>query len=131
MTDTKRISARLGLFCVLALIAAPAMAEWEKVSESDTAAYFIDPATLQKNGTLRRIWQVQNLKQRDKDGELSRRALVEYECREGQNRTLSLAMHADAMGEGKKLDSYSDPSSPRKVAPGSSGEVILKLVCAR
>ena len=74
---------------------------------------------------------MQNLKQRDKDGELSRRALVEYDCREVQNRTLGLSMHADAMGEGKKLDSYNEPSSPRKVAACSSGEAILKVVCAR
>jgi hypothetical protein len=131
MNDTNRNTTRLALFCALALVTAPALAEWEKVLETDAAAYFMDSATLQKNGSLRRVWQVQNLKQRDKDGELSRRALVEYECREGINRTLSIAMHADAMGEGKKLDAYSDPSSPRKVVPGSSGEVILKLVCAR
>ena len=131
MTDTKRLSARLGIFFVLALIAAPALAEWEKVLETDSAAYFIDAATLQKNGVLRRVAQLQNLKQRDKEGELSRRALVEYDCREAQNRTLALSMHADAMGEGKKLDAYSDPSSPRKVAAGSSGEAILKVVCAR
>ena len=131
MTDMKRLSTRLGLFFSLALIAAPALAEWEKVLETDTAAYFIDTATLQKNGALRRVAQVQNLKQRDKDGELSRRALVEYDCREVRNRTLALSMHADAMGEGKKLDSYNEPSSPRKVAAGSSGEAILKVVCSR
>ena len=131
MNDSKRFSARLGLFFALAIAAAPALAEWEKVSETETAAYFIDAATLQKNGTLRRVAQVQNLKQRDKEGERSRRALVEYDCREAQNRTLALSMHADAMGEGKKLDSYNEPSSPRKVAAGSSGEAILKVVCAR
>lgn len=140
MTTIDRISTRLStrcgtqliLLCALTLIAAPALAaNWEKVSESDTAAYFIDPATLQKNGVLRRVVQVQDLKQRDKDGELSRRALVEYDCRANENRTLSLSMHADAMGEGKKLDAYTDPSSPRKVAPGTPGEAILKLVCAR
>ena len=131
MTDTKRPPSQLGLFFALAFIAAPALADWEKAFENDTAVYFIDSATLQKNGTLHRVWQMQNLKQRDRDGELSRRALVEYECREGINRTLSISMHADAMGEGKKLDSYSDPSAPRKVAPGSSGEAILKVVCAR
>ncbi len=131
MTDKKRLSARLGLFFTLALIATPALAEWEKVLETDAAAYFIDAATLQKNGVLRRVAQMQNLKQRDKEGELSRRALVEYDCREAQNRTLALSMHADAMGEGKKLDSYNEPSSPRKVAAGSSGEAILKVVCAR
>lgn len=131
MTDMNRLSRRLSLFFALAFIAAPALAEWEKVSESDIASYFIDAASLQKNGTLRRVWQVQNLKQRDKDGELSRRALVEYDCRAAENRTLALSMHADAMGEGKRLDAYSDPSSPRKVVPGSSGDAVLKLVCAR
>ena len=131
MTDMKRLSTRLGFFFALALIAAPALAEWEKVLETDIAAYFIDATTLQKNGALRRVAQVQNLKHRDKDGELSRRALVEYDCREVQNRTLALSMHADAMGEGKKLDSYNEPSSPRKVAAGSSGEAILKVVCSR
>lgn len=131
MTDTERLSARLGLFFALAFIAAPALAEWERVFENDTAAYFIDTASVQKNGVLRRVAQVQNLRQRDKDGELSRRALVEYDCRQAENRTLALSMHADAMGEGRKLDAYTDPSSPRKVATGSSGEAILKVVCAR
>lgn len=112
------------------MLAGPAQAEWEQVSETDSATYFIDRATLLGNGSLRRVWQLQNLKQRDKDGELSRRALVEYDCRDGKNRTLSLSMHPEPMAGGKPLDAYSDPSSPRSVVPGSSGEIIYKLVCA-
>lgn len=115
---------------VFLMLAAPALAEWEKVSESDTASYYIDRATLLSNGSLRRISQLQNLKQRDKDGELSRRALVEYDCRAASNRTLSLSMHPEPMGGGKPLDAYSDPSSPRSIVPGSSGEVIFRLLCA-
>lgn len=119
------------LFPALVALAAPALAEWEKVSESESASYFIDRATLLSNGNLRRVWQLQNLKQRDRDGELSRRALVEYDCREVKNRTLSLSMHPEPMAGGKPLDAYSDPTSPRNIVPGSSGEVIYRLLCGR
>ena len=119
------------LLCLLALVSVPAFAEWVRVNESSIATYYIDPATMQKNDSLRRVWQIQDLKQKDKDGELSRRALVEYECRERQNKTLALSMHSAPMAGGKTLDSYSDPSSWRDIVPGSSGETILGIVCAR
>ena len=87
----------------------------EHVEIVDPAGAPIDRATLLSNGSLRRVWQLQNLKQRDRDGEMSRRALVEYDCREAKNRTLSLSMHPEPMAGGKPLDAYSDPTSPRSL----------------
>ena len=62
------------ILCLLALLAAPARAEWVAVSESNDLVAYIEPATIRKNGNFRKVWQVQDLKQRDEHGAMSRRS---------------------------------------------------------
>ena len=54
---------RLVLCLLLSLVAAPAWAEWVQVSETDHAFYYIDPATIRKDGNLRKFWTIADLKQ--------------------------------------------------------------------
>ena len=86
---------RIVLIAWLILVATPAWAEWVKVSESDGLTGYVDPATIRKNGNLRRVWEIQDLKARGtKFGELSRRVLNEYDCKEERMRTLSATFHS-------------------------------------
>ena len=89
---------RLILYLFLALSAAPAWAAWVEVGgKIDEVIFYIDPATIRKDSNLRRVWAIEDLKQRHKDGEMSRRALYEYDCKEERVRILSGTEHSDPM----------------------------------
>ena len=122
---------RLVLCLLLTLAAAPAWAEWVKVAETDVIITYIDPATIRKDGNLRKVWTIQDLKQRHKDGEMSRRALDQHDCKEGRYRTLSISEHSDPMGRGKMLSSYSEPGKWNDIPPETVAQEIMRIVCAK
>ncbi len=116
--------------CLLALVAAPAWAEWVMVDKNDEATFYIDPATIRKDGNLRRVWELQNLKQHD-NGVISWRALKEYDCKEERSRTLTASIHSEPMAGGKVLH-MNDAASPWSyIAPGTFSAIYLKHACAK
>lgn len=119
------------LTMLLAVVSGGAMAEWVKVSENDAAFFYIDPATIRRNGDFRRVWEMRNMKKIDKDGVMSVRALMEYDCKEERSRILSISHHSEPVLGGKMLLSGDDPSTWRYVAPGTVFEDTFKIVCAK
>ncbi len=117
--------------CLLALVAAPAWAEWVKVDETDEMTVYIDPAKIKKDGNLRRAWELQDLKQRDTDGEMSRRALQEYDCKEDRCRVLSISVHSEAMAGGKVIMSGEVNGKWKYIAPDTVSATVLSFVCAK
>ena len=122
---------RVVLCFLIALVAAPAWAEWVQMSDSDDLVAYIDPATIHKDGNLRRVWTVQDLKQKGKNGEMSRRALLEYDCKEERSRTLSYSLHSEPMSGGQLLLTNDYYSRWTAIVSGTDGAVPLKFVCAR
>jgi hypothetical protein len=106
-----------------------AWAEWVRVVETDHVDFYIDTASINKEGHLRRVWEMQNLKQRDKDGELSRHAMTEYDCKLRQTRILSLFTHVDPMANGKILLHVNGPLPWKDIASNTIDEAYLRLVC--
>ena len=54
---------RVVLVALLMLATIPAWAEWLKVEENDIGTvFYLDPATIRKDGDLRRVWGLQDLK---------------------------------------------------------------------
>lgn len=129
--DETRDAMRLVLCLLLTFAAAPAWAEWVEVSETDNSIYYIDPATIRKDGNLRRVWTIQDLKQRHKDGEMSRRGLYEYDCKEERFRILSISEHSDPMARGKTLFSDSEPGKWIHTPPETPSQTMLRIVCAK
>lgn len=85
---------RIVLIPLLALGAAPAMAQWVKVDDKDNAIHYIDRATLTRSGDMRRVWVTQYVREKGPDGEISRRSLLEYDCAGRRFRYLSIAKHS-------------------------------------
>lgn len=121
-----------GILCFfLVLVAVPAWAEWVKVSENKDATFYIDPATIRKDGNLRRVREMQDLKTRDNDGEMSLQSLEEYDCKAKRNRTLAFATFSDPKGRGKMLYSTNSSDKWNSIPPSTPALVILNRVCAR
>ena len=124
---------RVLISLLIFLVAAPAWAGWVKVWESKTSGTitYFDPDTIRKDGNLRRVWVLQDLKTRGKNGEMSRRALWEYSCPEERFRSLQISFHTDPIAKGSRLLSDNDPSEWQYIPPNTGGAVLHKLVCAK
>ena len=118
------------LMLMLAAMSTGAMAEWVKHIEIGQAVMYHDPATIRKDGNLRKVWEVQDLKQRT-DGAMSRRALVEYDCKEERYRILSISSHSDRMAGGYIIVSSDTTNDWEHVPPSSPAEALLKVVCRK
>lgn len=117
------------LLCLLALAAAPVWASWIWVGATDNATYYLDSVTIRKDGNFRTVWEVQDLKQRNKQGVMSNRSLFEYDCKNERSRLLSFASHSEPMATGKVLFSDDEPAKWSNSEPGTVTEVILTFLC--
>ena len=120
------------LTLLLAAMSTGAMAEWVKVGEiASGTVFYIDPATMSKDGNFRKVWEVQDLKQRGKSGEISMRGFLEYDCKKERSRILSVSGHSDPMAGGKTVASHGIPDKWYDVTPGTIPAAELKFVCSK
>jgi len=116
------------------LVAAPAQAEWVKTWESKTSGTitYFDPETIRKDGNLRKVWILQELRVKGRGyGEMSRRALWEYNCPEEQFRSLQISFHTDPMAKGSRLLTDNKPSDWQHIPPNTGGAILFNLVCSK
>jgi hypothetical protein len=116
---------------LMAMLTGSAWAEWVWYSGSNEASVFYDPATIRKDGNMRRVWELQNLVQQDEVGAMSSRALKEYDCKQERYRILDISEHSGPMAGGKVLTNGIGDGRWRGIAPDTLVAVILKIVCAK
>jgi hypothetical protein len=121
---------RIALTLSLILAAAPAWAEWVKVGRTVAAVHYVDPATVQKDGSLRRVWALQDMVETSPEGVMSIRALQEYDCADERFRYLSLAAHSRSMARGEVLAEHELRDAWNSRPPGAKASAIGKIVCA-
>ena len=121
---------KLFLACLM-MLAGSAWAEWVMYFETKTITYYYDPATIRKDGSMRRVWRIQQLKQRIADGEKSRRMRIEYDCKEERYRILSASIHSEPMAEGKVIYSENKDNIWTVIPAASAAEAMFKIVCAK
>jgi len=117
------------LSVLMAAMSTGAMAEWVGYAESKTTAFYLDPATIRKDDNFRKVWSVQDLKQRHKNGEMSLRLLQEFDCKEDRFRILSYSKHSGPMVSGEILGSQSSPSKWEYIPPETISNTLLEIVC--
>lgn len=122
---------RVGLLLLLMLVTIPASAKWLKISETDAFTIFADPKMIRVDGNLRRAWLILELKERQPNGELSRRVLWEWDCKEERDRVLHLISLAGHMGTGKVLLNGGNPVNWNTVSPNvSASTVLFRFACS-
>lgn len=121
---------KLFLVCLM-MLAGSAWAKWLMYFEDKKIIYYYDPATIRKDGNIRLVWRVQELKQRTADGEKSRRMRIEYDCKEERYRILSASIHSEPMAEGKVIYSENKDNIWTVIPPASAAETMFKIVCAK
>ena len=119
------------LLLALMLVTGYAWGEWVRVSWNDNFDRYIDPSTIRKDGNLVRVWEITDLKQRHKDGELSRRTRNEYDCKQERYRILTISSHTGPMASGTTLATEGESFTWDYIPPNSIVETVLKKLCAK
>jgi hypothetical protein len=120
---------RLLLAVLLTTLSASTWASWVKYGESDHAAYYYDPATIEKNGNFTRVWQFQDFKKPTADGSRSIRFLSEFDCAGSRYRILQWSTHSeetlrgDTIAKGGKVKNWID------IAPQTSFAAVREDLC--
>jgi hypothetical protein len=120
------------LACLLATSAASAVAEWTKVGASDDISFYIDLQTISKDGNLRKVSQVLDLKRLEEYDAMSSLIKLEFDCKAERQRILAVTLHAGVMVSGKVIQRLGeDPSGWTTVPPGTAGATTMRIVCAK
>jgi hypothetical protein len=81
------------LALLLLVATGPAWAQWVKENDAENPIHYIDSSSITKIGEMRRVWVTQFLREEGVDAEMSRRALLEFDCSGRRFRYLSIAKH--------------------------------------
>ena len=123
---------KLFLVGLMTMLAGSAWAEWVLYEETQKATFYYDPATISKDGSMRRrVWQLTDLRKRHKDGEMSRRSRIEYDCKQENYRFLAFSAHSEHMAGGTVLKTEGEDNSLWAIPPNTAIEMILNIVCAK
>jgi hypothetical protein len=117
-------------FVALALLASSAWADWVRIGETDEGSFHVDPATVLRDGSVRRVWELMDLKRRDEGGEMSRRTRVAYDCAQGRTKVLSISTYWEPMAAGQPLLSVAREGLWKEVPPDTAYAAAFKMVCA-
>ena len=121
---------KLFLVCLM-MLAGSAWAEWVMYAKNETNTFYYDPATIRKDGHIRRVWVINDLRKRHKDGEMSRRSRTEYDCKQERMRILGLSEHSEPMAGGAVLVTVGEDKDWMDVPPDTPVEAMFKIVCAK
>jgi hypothetical protein len=129
---TKYFAAALMMFAT-----SVANAEWYVMSNvsDDGYTYYLDPATIEKNGNISRVWELVDyfeIQSQDNDRFVSEKILRVYDCDADKSSIESITQYTGRMAGGKTVwsNTYKDPIW-RTVVKDSLGESLLRIACRR
>ena len=102
---------------------------WEKLGETPVLTLYMDRSSVQREGTIRRVFEMQDLKVPDPDGVLSRRYVNEYDCDNQMHRIGRMTSWSGGALSGRKLFDVSDWGYWRKIPANGLFTVGFRLVC--
>jgi hypothetical protein len=118
------------LIGLLMLISCSAWADWVQVADSSVSTYFVDRASIRKEGSFRKVWEIENYKKQEK-GVQSTRSRVEYDCKQERYKTLTISTHTELMAEGLALENESNANNPwRDIPPKTVSARLLQYACS-
>lgn len=114
---------------VLLALSVPASAEWTYVDRSDGYERYVERETIQRNGPLARIWEVDDIAVPDKLGVKSLRSSTEYDCEKRQYRVMYLSGHSEHMTQGSIMFAGPVAGEWKPVLADTLGELSMEVAC--
>lgn len=108
-------------------------AEWTKIGESATLAYYADTSSVRKSGNNATIWTlVDNKEAQEDNGKLyiSSKQQYEIDCNGVRNRLVRFTLYAEKMGAGREVATSNLPAQEwGPASPGTVSGSMLELSC--
>jgi hypothetical protein len=121
------------LLALLIMVSSPAWAEWAKVAEGvEGTELFVNYSTIRIEGSKRKVWQLTNFsipKTALGREVLSLRARVEFDCKQEQQRLLSVSIFSQYFAGGEVIKTENDGTNWQDIPPDAVGWKILQSVC--
>ena len=125
------------VFILLMAFSCSVWAEWKFIEQGTSSkhSFFIDPMTIKKEGNKRKVWELKNLFQMGKMGEMSTRSRIEYDCKEEQYRFIQISYFPEKFATGSVLLVHNyqiniPGGEWSQIAPETVDEALFKFVCA-
>jgi hypothetical protein len=121
---------------VLILSIQPVHAEWVLVSGDDEVGLkvYVDPATLRRNGSLVKMWQLYDYKTVQTvagDSLLSMKRFNEYDCTEERTRMLGYTWFSGNKGNGNVVYSTMEQLPWEPVVPRTINRTLWNVACEK
>ena len=121
--------------CLSTLSGYALASDWVSLGLADHATYGIDRASIEKDGQMRRVWNMLDYREPQKSSQgktyRSSRALMEMECAKHQVRTRSMSLFSGHHLSGEALTSEGIFDQWQAVPPNSPVATMFKVVCER
>lgn len=102
---------------------------WEKLGETPVLALYMERASVQRDGAIRRVIEMQDLKVPDPDGVLSRRYTNEYDCENQMHRIGRMTSWSGPQLTGRKLFDVSEWGYWRTIPPNGLFTLGFRQLC--
>ena len=122
---------RAGLCAVTlsaSLVPASAFA-WTRIGETPDVTLYVNRNTIEKDDTIRRVWEMQDLKAPDPEGVRSRRYLNEYDCQYKMHRMGQMTSFAGPKMTGQTVATVNEMGYWRKIPPNGIFVLTYIAVC--
>lgn len=102
---------------------------WTRIGESEEVTLYVNRNTIEKEDTIRRVWEMQDLKTPDAQGVRSRRYINEYDCNYKMHRLGQMTSYAGPKMSGQKLFTVDEMGYWRKIPPNGVFVLTYIAVC--
>ena len=120
------------VLAIALLFAGSVWAEWSNIGENDVDSLYVDLQSMHSQGNIRKVLELQDLKQRGKNGEMSVLTKSEYDCEKATYRVMAVTTFAGPMAAGKKISSKNINSKVWiSVESAADDETVFDTVCAQ
>ena len=120
------------VLAIALLVAGSVWAEWSNIGENDVDSLYVDLQSMHSQGNIRKVLELQDLKQRGKNGEMSVLTKSEYDCEKATYRVMAVTTFAGPMAAGKKISTKTINSKVWiSVESETDGETVFDTVCAQ
>ena len=102
---------------------------WTRIGETAEVTLYVNRNSIEKEDTVRRVWEMQDLKTPDAEGVKSRRYLNEYDCNYKMHRIGQMTSFSGPKMSGQKIASVDDMGYWRKIPPNGVFVLTYIAVC--
>jgi hypothetical protein len=110
------------------LVPSTAMA-WTRMGESEEVTLYLNRNSIEKENTIRRVREMQDLKTADAEGVRSRSYINEYDCNYKMHRLGQMTSYAGPKMTGQKLFTVNEMGYWRKIPPYGVFTLTYIAVC--